>query len=169
MFSRADRLFLSVTRGTSEGVTIHLTCEPSLEHVYLRLAFSRCAARGQQQQQPALHAPARDQAEWDSSVAAVRAHLARANGERCCCGHMNKQCAVCAAYSTVAAEAHVLLKSCEVRYALFEVKLRASSRNRPLLWALTSGKSLPQDEALCWAHTGRPFSHTPSHSARFRR
>ena len=83
---------------------------------------------------------------------------------------MNKQCAVCAAYSTVAAEAHVLLKSCEVRYALFEVKLRASSRNRPLLWALTSGKkSLPQDEALCWAHTGRPFSHTPSHSARFRR
>ena len=181
MFSRADRLFLSVTRGTSEGVTIHLTCEPSLEHVYLRLAFSRCAARGQQQQQPALHAPpVRDQAEWDSSVAAVRAHLARANGERCC-GHMNKQCAVVLRPHEQAVRRVRCVLDRRRRSAraaqelrgplrpLREVKLRASSRNRPLLWALTSGKSLPQDEALCWAHTGRPFSHTPSHSARFRR
>ncbi len=164
MLSRADLLLGSVADGTSEGVKVHLTCAPSIEKVYLRQGFSRSAAREQQQQQPELHAPARSQAEWDSSVAAVRAHLDRANGEPCC-GHLRRQCAVCNAYSIVAAGASVLLKSCEVRYALFPVKLRKGSRNRPLLWALTPGKSLTKIKpyGACALRRLRPritLSHT---------
>ena len=112
-----------------------MTCRPALERVYNHLGYSRAAPRGLD---AALYPPARCPEEWARCVAAVLTHLNRANGEECC-AKLRKPCAVCAAHSTVAAAASVLLHHCETPGALFEVKLRANSRTRPLLWAVTEG------------------------------